>query len=134
MDVLRTGAEQLLQDLPNESAEEYKVIHIKSSRTDYANVTFEYKTLGNMELQGFIDDSPSSPNIISTKIVRIHYHPDRNQVSFFRIPEYMAFVSSGSVHDVFVPPQCARILPILLHINRSPTVKFYVNCQAHWLL
>jgi hypothetical protein len=135
MDVLRAEAEQLLQDLPYESADEYEAIHIKSSRTDYANVSFEDKSLSDLELRGFIDDTPSNPDIISTKIVRMHYHPDlgikspssvfQNLWRSFHLDPYMVYMFHRNVPGFF---QFCSISP------GHPLLNFYVNCQAHWLL
>jgi len=135
MDVLRAEAEQLLQDLPYESAEEYEAIHIKSSRTDHANVTFEDRTLSDLELRGFIDDSPSSPDIISTKIVRMHYHSDleikslssvfQNIWRSFHLDPYMIYMFNRNVPGFF---QFCSTSP------GHPLLNFYVNCQAYWLL
>jgi hypothetical protein len=134
MDVLRAEAVQLLQKLPFEANDQYEVIHIKSSQTDYANVVLEERTLNDVELQAFMADSPSQSDIISTKMVRMHYHPDggitSNSSSFrslwhaFHLDPYMIYMFHRNVPGFFQLPSTSP---------GDPVLRFYVNCQAHWL-
>jgi hypothetical protein len=135
MDVLRAEAVRLLEKLPFESTDQYEVIHIKSSPTDYTNVVFEERALSDVELQAFIADSPSQLDSISTKMVRMHYHPDRGIRSLsssfrsvwhsFRLDPYMIYMFHRNVPGFFQLP---------LTSPDNSVLNFYVNCQAHWLL
>jgi hypothetical protein len=136
MDVLRAEAEQLLQDLPIESAEsQHEAIHIKSSRTDYANTIFEKKTLNDLELRNFVDCSPPPSDIMSTKIVRMHYHSDDGIKS---LPSLFGLVWRSFRLDPYMMYMFNRNLPGFFRIPSSTTgdalLNFYVNCQAYWLL
>jgi hypothetical protein len=135
MDVLRAEAERFLKDLLFESADnQYEAIHIKSSRTDYADVISEDSTLSDVELEAFVEDSPSNSDSISTKIVRMHYHTDlgvkslslfRNVWRSFHLDPYMIYMFHRNVPGFF---QLSSSSP------GSPLLNFYVNCQAYWLL
>jgi hypothetical protein len=135
MDVLRADAVRLLQKLPFESTDQYEVIDIKSSPTEYTNAIFEERTVSDVELQAFINDSPSESDCISTKMVRMHYHPDRGIRSHssvfqslwqsFRLDPYMIYMFLRNVPGFFQLPSTSPDNPVL---------RFYVNCQAHWLL
>ena len=87
MNELRAEVEQLLQDLPFESYSQYEAIQITSSQTDNTHLTFEDKVFNEAELRAFIDCSPSHPDIITLKLVRMHYDPHygiRSSFSLFR--------------------------------------------------
>lgn len=135
MDVLGAEAEQQIQDLPfNAASNQYETIHIKASRTDYDNAVFEDSTLDVANLRKFIDLS-SPPDVISTKIVRMHYHPDtgfKAQRSLFlhlwhsfHLDSYIMYLFHNNVPGFFRLPSTSP---------NSPLLHFYVNCQAYWFL
>ncbi|KAI9711518.1 MAG: hypothetical protein M1820_002082 [Bogoriella megaspora] len=134
MDVLRADAELLLDDLPPRTdADRYEVIRITSSRTDRAKKIFEDKTLNNVELQAFIEPSPSASDGISTKIVRVHYKSDlgikstapmlREIWHSFQLDPYMIYMVRRNVPGYFQ-----------FSSSSSNVSNFYINSQAYWLL
>lgn len=135
MDILRAEAEQLLQDLPSESTDnQYEIVHIKSSCTDYANTTCEDRTLSGVELRTFIEYSPSDSDIISTKIVRMHYHSGLGIKSLSSIFRHVWH----SFHlDPYMIYMFHRNVPGFSQLSTAstgnPLLNFYINSQSHWL-
>jgi len=135
MDILRADGEQLLQDLPVGSADsKYETIHIKSSRTDYANTVFEDRTLDDAELRTFIDYSPSRSAMVSTKIVHLHYNPEfgiKSLSSMFRHIWHSFHLDPYMIHMFHCNiPGFFQLSPAS---SDNPLPNFYINRQAHCL-
>ena len=138
MDILQDEAEQLLQYLPNTTADNqsfYETIHIKSSRTDYVSTSFEDCTLSDADLRSFVDCPPSQPDIISTRIVHMVYNSD---VAIKSLPSTFRHVWSSFHLDWSMIYMVTSNVPGFLQLPpTSPDTtmtSFYLNCQAQWLL
>jgi hypothetical protein len=136
MDILRAEAERLLQARTVNLADgQYEAIHIKSSRSDYANTSFERRTLNNLELQTFVDDLTAPLDIMSTKIVRMQYHSDLGVKS---LPSLFGHVWRSFGLDSYMIYMFHRNVPAFFQLPSATTggarLNFYINCQAYWLL